>query len=543
MRSDARLARVLRALQLPLEYEPEGCAEEAAADALANMGVSRSEQATALEEDTKNWEDHGKCPDRLARVIDSILERCAGSVIGVLPGWYVKTHQKLVQHGEISARSARHLLSSARLAAHLIDREQMSCAQAARVLSAPLGENTYTWQQIQTLCAELGIPVPEMTNSIVERLYRADSEEQTSRFADSTHEVEREQLTRHATELGFNADPEDVLDRFMRSDFDPAMRIISHYMLTVSEFYDHPPSITYEFKPRGQASTFLQDKHPTYSASGSAILNVAKGVPSLDDNWAWGRKRGRRSDALTLSALFRGLERMPYPARREFASWLRQWIVRTYERDRVEPVPLDSLESGDEALRFIEALTVSETHTSGVVEQRLVDALTGVSHSDEDWLPRGLSDSVNAANLPRRKMGDCEYRHRKDAAICAYEATAGRLTIAYVQGHQRSLERVIEQRTGDLEAHANPSYWDISVTFVAHEPGGSDFQSVNLCGYQVRTDAITYRDLLEQVRRMNPAEDLLVAKTNALLIAPLNSASVPQTTRDRVNEICQQHSN
>lgn len=526
-----------------MEYRAERWAAFVTARALSSRGVPVSEHEAVLEADAKNWEETGECPERLAFVIKCVLSACAGSLGYTLSQQYFDAHTKLTEQGELSARSARQLLGSARLAAHLLADQRMSCAQAARVLSAPFNESTYTWQQVQVLCRALDIPVPAVSAGAVEQLYRDDASQQVSRFADSTDDVERELLAKRTSELGFHGDHEAVLNRFMRTGFDPALRIIAHHMLTVCEFYDHPPSIAYEFSPRGTASRYLQNRHPTYRGKGSAILNLAKSAPSLDDNWAWGRKQNRRSDALALSALFFGLEQMAYSARRELAAWLRQWIVRTYARATAKPRLLEAVESGSAAIDLINRLIARETHTSGTVEQRVVDTLTAVLHPDERWHSRGRGDSVNAANLPRKKMGDCEYLRTNAqlrtnrGVLVAYEAHAGTLNDAYIEGHHRSLMQIIEQRDEDLAALAKPDDWNMRVTFVAHErPGTLGVAPLEQDGYRVHTDAITYSELLGEARVQDPDGAKLLSMVNEHLIEPLNLPNVMQPTRDRVDE-------
>ena len=536
-----RLTRVLRGLQLPLESDAESRAAIVAAEALRVSGIPESEHVVTLVADTKEWEDSGECPECLARVIERVVAECAGGIGEKLSRRYLDAHMRLTRHGELGAGDARHLLSNARLVAHLLEGERMSCAQTARVLSAPFGETRYTWPQIRILCEALDIPEPEVTPEEAKQVFDSDSLEQTSRFADSTEDVEHEQLVEHASELGLYGDSEVVLARFASTDFDPAMRVIAHFMLTVCEYFDHPPSIAYEFKPRGRACRFLQDQHPTYREMGAAILNVAKGAQSLDDNWAWGRMEDRRGDALALSALFLGLEQMPYHARRELATWLRQWIIRTYERAVVERVPLGRVRSRDQALALLRALAANETHTAGVVEQRVVDALTAALHHDARWHSRGLGDSVNAANLPRNKMGDCEYLcPAHPPRIVAYEAHAGTLSASYLQSHQRSLNRVIERRSADLEALAKPDEWEIRVQFVAHaQPVARVIEDRFVFDYQVCTEVLTYDQLIERVHdeTQQLPEAVLVEKVNKHLIEPLNLPHVPQSIRERVEEI------
>ena len=535
--SNPELTRVVRGLQLPLHPELEDEAPAAVAAALIEAGVPASEHVAALEADIETWEDFGECPSRLAKAIGHIVARCSGGIGATLSEGYAKVHKALTVQGELDVRAARHLLSNARLISHLLTSERASCAQTARLLSAQYRGSTYTWQQIQQLCKPLGIDQPAVSREQCEQIFESDSLEQVIRFADSTEALELEQLTQHAIELGFQGNHKAVLRRFTRPGFTPAMRVIAHYMLTVCEFYDHPPSIPYEFAPRGNACEYLQDQHPTYRR-GAAILNVAKASPSLDDTWAWGRRGAdRRGDALALSALFRGLEQMPYTARRELATWLRQWIVRTYERAIPARRLLNSVATESEAATAIKELVEQETHTAGTVEQRVVDALTAVLHPGGPWRPRGRGDSVYAANLFRKKMGDCEYLKDDAAVIVAYEAHAGLLNDSYVQSHRRSLEKVIQLRNEDLEARADPIAWEIRVRFVVYETRLPPLcEQHNVGEYRVSIDEVTYGDLLEDA--LDAPGFTLAESLNQHLIEALNSTSVPQSFRDRVAEIC-----
>ena len=399
------VARSLRSLQLPVDPGLEHKAPMLANAQLSKQGVPTSEQPRTVASDVREWATRGRPPRRLKLLVEAILQECAGVEGDALAAGYFDAHKDLTERWELDFNAAKTLLSASRLVIHLITNERMSCAQAARVLSAPMSGFEYNWEQVRSLATRLGVAEPTLSANATQKVYDRDCDEAATRFADSTPEVELELLLDASHVLGFGSDAPSAFSRLLQPNFDAALMTLLHFVLTVCELYDHPPSVVYEFKPRGEALKSLQERNPLYAAKGSAALNVAKAAVALDERWAWGRKGNRRGDALALVAIFQGLEQMHYPARRELASWLRQWIVRMHEHHSGNECWLDGVSTGDGAIQLIEALAAQPTHSSGTIEQRVVDALSVVLHPHEEWISRGRKDSVFASNTSRRKMG------------------------------------------------------------------------------------------------------------------------------------------
>ncbi len=102
--------------------------------------------------------------------------------------------------------------------------------------------------------------------------------------------------------------------------------------------------------------------------------------------------------------------------------------------NKYAPKQLDRIEA------FVQA---GNTSTSGIVEQRYVDAVTTTLHPEgQPWKSRGVGDSVNATNLSCRKLGDCDFQDTAGRTVAAYEAHGGMLTKAYVDKHLATLQRV-----------------------------------------------------------------------------------------------------
>lgn len=531
--------RSLRSLQLPVDPSLERKAPELANTQLNEQGVPTSEQPHAVASDVREWATRGRPPRRLKLLVEAILQECAGVDGDAIAAGYFDAHKDLTERCELDFNAAKTLLGASRLVIHLITNERMSCAQAARVLSAPMRGFAYNWEQVRSLATRLGVAEPTLSADDTRKVYVRDRDEEVTRFADSTPAVELELLLDASYALGFSTDPRAVFSRLLQPSFDAALMTLLHFVLTVCELYDHPPSVVYEFKPRGEALKSLQARNPFYAARGSAALNVAKAAVALDERWAWGRRGSRRGDALALVAIFQGLEQMHYPARRELASLLRQWIVRMHARHSGNEKWLDGVSTGGDAIQLIEALAAQPTRTSGTIEQRIVDALTFVLHPDEEWVSRGRKDSVFASNTSRRKMGDCEYVRRSHTSISAYEAHAGTVTDAYIAEHAASLENVINARSEDLEARAPVEAWNILITFVAHQSRASrKFEEKNIGDFVVGFEVVDYAEMLERVQsRLDSLDDGLsqfVGAVNDNLVGPLNEIWTPQSIRDCV---------
>lgn len=87
----------------------------------------------------------------------------------------------------------------------------------------------------------------------------------------------------------------------------------------------------------------------------------------------------------------------------------------------------------------------------------------------DDWVPRGIGDSVFATNLSKKKFGDAELKHKVRDEIIAVEAHGGRLTGRYVEDHLFTMRAVLEARRAELEDRVPVARWSVEVVFVAHQ--------------------------------------------------------------------------
>src|SRR5690606_17827723 len=99
----------------------------------------------------------------------------------------------------------------------------------------------------------------------------------------------------------------------------------------------------------------------------------------------------------------------------------------------IEPIPNDY--NIDTISQIVSKIASGPTSTYGILEQRLLDVLTSIKHSEQNWRPRGLRDSVNTNNTSKKKLGDVDYQDSSAYKITAYEAHGGKLNKIYLEGH------------------------------------------------------------------------------------------------------------
>ena len=126
---------------------------------------------------------------------------------------------------------------------------------------------------------------------------------------------------------------------------------------------------------------------------------------------------------------------------------IRLWLHRVMRYARPIGTELPGELTEDQIQRLLANSAANETQTAGVIEQRIVDALTSSLHTPADgWHPRGLCDAVNASNVSRRKVGDVDYQNNDVKGVIAYEAHGGTLSETYLQGHLQTLPKTLAPR-------------------------------------------------------------------------------------------------
>ena len=172
--------------------------------------------------------------------------------------------------------------------------------------------------------------------------------------------------------------------------FGPYLQIL-HFLCSIAEFYDSRLSAIYEFNPRGEVPEWLFDQYPSALAvRGNPFLNNAKSVETLNRSWASSKKPAQRRQAHALVTLTEALDGMGHAARRELADFIRRFLVRRMRLARGLEVAIPDSLAAKDVLAVARAVAGAETHTQGVLEQRLVDAIAALAHPPPAWVARGL---------------------------------------------------------------------------------------------------------------------------------------------------------
>jgi hypothetical protein len=303
-----------------------------------------------------------------------------------------------------------------------------------------------------------------------------------------------------------------------------------HYQCVIAEFFDHAVTVLYEFAPRGAVAEWLFAQYPgDLSGAGNPFLNNAKSVDRLDAAWARSKDRqGLLSPASALFEIVAGLEVMGFAARQELSGWLRRWLLRVIRLTRPLAREVPDLPTAEAVAALLDAAAADETRTAGIIEQRLVDAVALTRHLEHHgWRSHGVGDSVNASNVSRRKLGDCEFQNASERKVVAYEAHAGNLSQVYVDGHAQTLRRVLPWRIEEWERIADLEDWEVEVVFVSHSFSCLP-TDLEIEGLHVAVQFVQYSDFIADAPTPGEMTDLFATHVNARL----NERRTPQRVRD-----------
>lgn len=538
----ADLLEVLRPLRLPIELGRETAvvARAFAVISLPDESLDETLDRAVLMVDLHlDGEVHELLEPLVRQVVEAGMPTTGGAALAPR---YMTVLNRLSE-ALLSRDLAIDLLSEAPLIYRLATQQGMSATQIALVLTQLLGGTFFPYDAIRAVMSALHVR-PEIDRAGASALLEADLEATHRRFGDASLAEAASIMGDTARRLGFPSDLEGHLrwlcpPELTSRTFVPYLQALD-FICVVAASYDHPPQFLYEFAPRGQLANQIFDRYPLALApTGNPILNNFKAVEAADR--AWSRSRPSPMSHALVSVL-EGLSNMPYLARRDLAAWIRQWLVRVVALlDSTPLLLLDETTVGDlEVRRLLDWTAAGNTATVGLIEQRVVDALTSVLYSASGgWRSRGIGDATTVSNLSRRKVGDVEFQNVADRRVIAYEPHGGRLSSAYLDGHLRSVRRVMALRAEEWRGIADLNEWSIEVRFIAHSFMGDVRVPTPTVIDTVRvvTTVQDFASFIASARTAVPPSEVEDAVRSHVFKA-LNRREVPQEVRLLVGERC-----
>jgi hypothetical protein len=529
------LREAFRTLLLPVDPAREQDVLDAAKAAMSAAGIEPPDQPGFIRLELKRLKAGAGLHNDLAALVESALRAGDPELGGTLAAKYYELHEAVLQERHLmSFEEASAFLSHARLIVQLAINESMSAAQISNVLSARDHRVDFSWQSVQDVLARLGFR-KTLDTSEVRALFERDAELEEAHFADADFAEAASIVGRAGTTFGFPNDLERLLLHLFPpppsegTRHGPYLQIL-HFQCVIAEFFDHPLTVLYEFSPRGAVANWLFDRYPgDLSGAGNPFLNNAKSVDRLDEAWARAKDRqGLLRPASALQQVVAGLEVMGFAARQQLAGWLRRWLLRVIRLTRPLASKVPDHPTSAAIAALLDSVAQAETRTSGIIEQRVVDAIAVTRHlEDHGWRSHGVGDSVNASNVSRRKLGDCEFQNAAERKVVAYEAHAGTLSRIYLDAHVQTLARVMPLRAGEWIRIADLDQWQLEIVFVAHSFTCLP-TNVEIEGLEVVVDFVEFPSLIQRAPAPSSMKEVFAAYVNH----KLNERRTPQRVRD-----------
>lgn len=532
------IKEAFKSLLLPVPVEQEDyCLEEFRA-ALTESGVAPQDHAVWVDYQIRAWSETGTPSEEFKEAIQVAIRFPGERFSENIADCYFNLHDSLQTDFLLSHTQARAYLSHSRLIYTLADAEWMSSAQIANLVGTRDTRVGVSRQSIVKILTKLRIK-PRITEDQVRECFYRDQNLEISVMADADLDAAASLVGATASSLGvqidFGAKLLDLCPDGNLQHHPPYLQIL-HYQSTIAELYDHRLTDLYEFNPRGTPVGWLVDQYPgALTGASNPFLNNAKSVEALTIGWARSKASNFRS-ALALFELLAEMEELGFSARKELAQWVRLWIHRVMQLAR----PLENLipEDLDQSAleRFLENIAGSESGTSGILEQRVVDALSiQLYQRSNDWVCRGAKDPVNATNMSKRKLGDIDFQRVSTKQVEAFEAHAGTLTAPYLNNHMEVLWRVLDARIKEWETYSEETGWVVKIIFVAHAFAVDEPEEIEREGVTIRISFCNYTDLIEEVRVHGGLGDAV----RSFVLQPINEKRTPNHARERFIQLSQ----
>lgn len=489
------LKAAVRSMLVPVSPQVEDRYLEFVGEYLAEQKVAEADRVSWIAVQLRRWKTEKKPSQELRKLIKDALfndrrnpqsfmfdsydgpsGEAYAAAARLASQRYFNIHKALTGQHLFEHDAARQLMSHMGIIARLSIDERMTASEISRIIGIRDRRFELNWRALKAIMSQLGF-APSLSVRDVEATYREDTDSEASLFGDLDIGGSIRRIAEIAADLGCPGDFERWLEDLIINDLHPPFLLLLHYQLLVQEHFDHAVTYAYEFSPRGQPVAWLTEKYidAGIAVQRNAYLNNAKAALRFDKAWAIGRTDSLRA-AHALANILEQFESLGVLAKDELAAQIRGLLHR-YIRVKAEetaggiPEELGPM-TMMQANALLDAVRASNTQTTGIVEQRLVDCLGCALHRKEHgWSAKGVGDSVFAANVFRKKFGDCEFErpNRPAPEIVAYESHGGKLTRPYLDDHIASFQQVLEARKDELEAVEPLSEWSLKVVFVAHE--------------------------------------------------------------------------
>lgn len=548
------LRRASRSLLLPILSIEENRLVEIMGECLNDAEIFE-DQSNWIDLQIRTWQNTGKPTPEFKSFIKSVIyseNRDEKSLIFRAPAGphgdyylqaskllskkYFDIHKSLLARFILSHEEARLALSHSALIAALAIDAMMSASEICRLIIIKDTRFPANWKVVEYILNALKLSRSLSVQDITE-IYDKDSEIEPSIFGDMDIYGCIEHCAEVGRSLGFGEKFAIWLNDLINNDLHEPYLLILHYQLSIQAKYDHAVTYAYEFSPRGLAAGWLTDK---YNIAGigvakSAFLNNAKATLRFDEVWVAGREDHQRS-AAALAGILKAIESSGPSAKAEISAQIRALLHR-YIRIKADGrdgeiahrlVPLGQ----PEFERLLEAIGRANSKTTGILEQRLVDCFGVFSYRQENgWSPKGIGDSVFAANVFRKKFGDIEFELpvRPRPEINAFESHGGNLTLPYILDHLDSFKTVLSLRKEELEAISPLEQWKFSVTFIAHGFVGNIPENIIVSNILVTIKCLTFEEVcrnLIDARAIDFANQFIICRLNDIYVHEKIRASI-----------------
>jgi len=522
-----------RVLLLPIKEGGEAAALGAALITANRQGITEEDFPYYIIAESRNWLDSGKPTKVFSQISRAAISADKTSTSTLLSEKYYSAHVSLQEEFLMSHDQALAFLSHAQLIIFLTKEFQMSASQISIILSARDHRVPFCRPSVHKLLTLLRI-CPEMSINKINSIFQDDLLASELIYADAKLEDCEYIIDEMAQKLGIQKNFGYFLGvlapRENLAQFTPYLQIL-HYQCSIAEVHDIAIKDLYEFSPRGKAALTLFEKYPDMLVgAGNPFLNNAKSVEQITQAWVRSKKSADKAGADALYKILDSLQSIGHSARKEICSRIRMWIHRIIIEASHNQISFPKCINERQVKKVVQSVCQGNTATSGVIEQRLVDSVSSVLHSDNKvWRPRGLLDSVNATNISRKKLGDCDFQNSAAKKVIAYEAHGGNLTQLYLDEHLRTLKKIIPYRTKEWSSFSDIKGWEVEIIFVAHKIA-EEVKNVEevIDDVKVLIRTVVFDDFLLSI----PASKLTVAFEEYVL-SPLSEKQVPEPIRKK----------